>query len=58
MKTNIFYLIFLTITFLPTFLAEQNDCVFIEDCETVYWMLKNMKKIPNKTEDQVSDILK
>jgi len=39
-------------------LENDEDCVFIEDCESVFWMLKNMKNIPNKTEKEVSEILK
>ena len=49
----------LFLAFAPLWSLEQNnDCVFIEDCEPVFWMMKNMKNIPNKTIQQVSETLK
>ena len=49
----------LVLTFVPLWSLEQkNDCISIEDCEPVFWMMKNMKNIPNKTVVQVSETLK
>ena len=37
--------------------AAIEDCVFIEDCQPIFWMMKNMKNIPNRTIEQVSETL-
>ena len=36
----------------------DDGCVYIEDCEPLFWILKNMNGVENKTSEDVSDILK
>ena len=38
--------------------SSDDGCVYIEDCEPLFWILKNMNGVENKTSEDVSDILK
>ena len=38
--------------------SSDDGCVYIEDCEPLFWILKNMNGMENKTSEDVSDILK
>ena len=38
--------------------SSDDGCVYIEDCEPLFWILQNMNDIENKTSEDVTDILK
>ena len=38
--------------------SSEDDCMYIEDCEPLFWMLQNINDVENKTAEDVNDILK